>query len=353
MSIFLSHGGTTSYFSKSPTEEILIGTLDGVFTIRRRNSEKWRIDHQSLTGSHISSLLGEPTTGLIFAGTHDSAVCVSLDSGKTWEPRNNGIGQNIYCLASAIREGKLTIYAGTEPAHLFESTDLGQTWTEITSLRHVPSVSKWTFPGPPHIAHVKNITFDSKDARTIYVSIEVGGLLKSEDGGNTWLELSGFYEDVHRLLIRPSDPRCFYITGGNGIYFSQDRGGSWEQLTDRSMRVGYPDPLLIHPTRDDLMFTGGSISSPSNWRRTHNADSRIARSRDGGRHWEILNEGLPENIRGNVEAMAMDSYNGSFSLFAATTDGEIFCSDDEGDHWCSIIQGLPAISKGGHYRNLR
>jgi photosystem II stability/assembly factor-like uncharacterized protein len=354
MSICLSHGGTTSYFSKGPTEEILVGTLDGAFTIRRIESNHWQIVHKSLAGSHISSLLTDPTTGLTFAGIHKGTICASSDFGKTWEPRDKGISQqDIYCLASVLVEGELRLYAGTEPAHLFESGDLGRNWNEISSLRNVPSVSKWTFPGPPHVAHVKNITFDPKDPRIMYASIEVGGLLKSEDAGATWHELDGFYEDVHRLLIRPSDPKCFYITGGNGIYHSRDQGESWKHLTDRSMRVGYPDPLLIHPKREELMFTGGSINSPSNWRRTHNADPRIARSRDGGRNWEILNEGLPENIRGNIEAMAMDVYNGSFSLFAATTDGEIFCSDDEGDHWCRIIQGLPPISKGGHYRNLR
>jgi hypothetical protein len=58
----------------------------------------------------------------------------------------------------------------------------------------------------------------------------------------------------------------------------------------------------LYPTRADVMFSGGSISSPSNWRRTYNADSRIACSRDGARHWEILNEGLPENIRGKCRS---------------------------------------------------
>ena len=82
--------------------------------------------------------------------------------------------------------GQVRLYVGTQPAHLFKSDDLGETWHELESLRSVPSVPKWSFPGPPHIAHVKNITFDPRDPRTIYTSIEQGGLLRSRDEGLTW-----------------------------------------------------------------------------------------------------------------------------------------------------------------------
>jgi photosystem II stability/assembly factor-like uncharacterized protein len=85
----------------------------------------------------------------------------------------------------------------------------------------------------------------------------------------------------------------------------------------------------------------------------HTADSKIARSRDGGKNWEHVRNGLPEHIRGNIEAMAMDICNGSFSLFAGTTDGEVFESDDEGDNWIKIATGLPPISKAHHYLIIR
>jgi photosystem II stability/assembly factor-like uncharacterized protein len=143
----------------------------------------------------------------------------------------------------------------------------------------VPSVEKWTFPGPPHTAHVKNITFDPRSAETIYLSIEVGGALKSVDGGKSWRELSGFYEDVHRIVIPAQQPESLFITGGDGIYHSSDAGESWEHLTDRSHRIAYPDALIVHPDNGLLMFTSGAISSPGTWRKTQTADSRIARSR--------------------------------------------------------------------------
>ena len=38
--------------------------------------------------------------------------------------------------------------------------------------------------------------------------------------------------------------------------------------------------------------------------------------------------------------------------FAGTTDGDVFYSDDEGEHWQTIIKGIGAVSKSHHYVNL-
>jgi hypothetical protein len=66
-----------------------------------------------------------------------------------------------------------------------------------------------------------------------------------------------------------------------------------------------------------------------------------------------LENALPGHLRGNIEAMTMEVCESSFSLFAATTDGEILYSEDEGDNWSKIVEGLPAVSKNGHYLRLR
>ena len=67
----------------------------------------------------------------------------------------------------------------------------------------------------------------------------------------------------------------------------------------------------------------------------------------------MLHEGLPKHMRGNVEALVITKCNGSFELFAGTTDGDIFYSNDQGNHWTTILSGLPPVSKFHHYRGLR
>ena len=355
MTVSVSPNGTNHYDTSTPANEVLIGTLNGVVSLTRSGpGAPWRESRRMLEGKHVGSIAVEPRSGAIFAGVHKGGLWASEDGGQTWERRDKGIQQDdIYGLNCAQVGDEVRIYAGTEPAHLYVSKDMGRSWTELPSLLNVPSVEKWTFPAPPHQGHVKNIVFDPRDANTIYAGVEVGGAFKSTDAGQTWREMGGFYEDVHRLMVSPGRPDDVYMATGIGLYHSPDAGDTWEELPLPAKRIAYPDALLILPQQPDVMFTAGAIGSPGEWRDTHDADSRIARSRDAGRTWEYLEGGFPAHVRGNVEAMTMNSYPGGFQVFAGTTDGDVFYSDDEGQHWTTIAQSLPPVSKSGHYRNLR
>jgi photosystem II stability/assembly factor-like uncharacterized protein len=295
----------------------------------------------------------EPGRGVVFAGTHQGGLYASEDGGKTWARRDKGIGsENVYSVNFSQSGGQVRLYVGTEPAQLYVSKDMGATWEELPTLRNVPSVEKWTFPGPPHVAHVKNIAFDPRSADTIFAGVEVGGAFKSTDAGKTWQELSGFYEDVHRIVIPPTHPDRVYISGGDGLWNSEDAGATWGHLTDRSYRIAYPDGLVAHPDIDGLLFQSGAICSPNGWRESHTADPKVARSRDGGKNWELLERGLPEHIHGNIEAMSMEVFPGGFTLSMGTTDGDVYFSEDQGDSWSSVASGLAPISKGGHWRGV-
>ena len=354
MAIYLSHGGTTVYDSANPSDELWVGTVAGIFKLRKDHSHGWAVSGKALEGLHIHCLVREPGSGLLFAGAHKGSLHVSRDAGETWEHRDHGLTKrDIYCLSTAQVGGRVKLYVGTDPAHLFESDDLGESWKEVPALRDAPNASKWFFPAPPHFGHVKNVAVDFSNPKIIYACIEQGGLLKSEDGGGSWQELQGFDDDVHRLVISPSNTKHLYLSTRMGLLESMNAGKSWEPLSMDGSRIGYPDALLLHPKRENLMFTAGSSTRPPFWLKEHTADSKIARSRDGGKNWELVRNGLPEQIRGNIEAMAMDIYNGSFSLFAGTTDGEVFASGDEGDSWTKIATGLPPISKAHHYLIIR
>lgn len=61
MPIALSHGGRNIYTSTSPSNEILVGTLQGVVLIERRaKGAEWRVTHRALTSHHISTIIQEP-----------------------------------------------------------------------------------------------------------------------------------------------------------------------------------------------------------------------------------------------------------------------------------------------------
>jgi len=353
MAIGLSHGGSTIYSSPSLSKEVLVGTKEGVAIIAREGSG-WKLAHRALTDKHISAIIVEPESGLTFAGAFHGSIHASADGGRTWESRANGLSQeNVYSLASTRMNGRARLFAGTEPAHLFMSDDLGLHWNEIPSLRSVPSVPKWSFPAPPHIGHVKHINFEPQNPTTIYASVEVGGLLKSTDAGEHWQEFPSLYEDVHRTMIHPSNPKFLYAVTGRGLYVSPEAGATWEQWTRREDEIGgYPDGFVFRPSDPKTIFMTAAHDAPGTWRTTHFAGARISRSKDGGRSWEILRNGLPDRLQASIEAFCLEEAGRSFVLFAATTAGEILSSEDGGESWKLIISGLAPISKGGHYRAL-
>jgi photosystem II stability/assembly factor-like uncharacterized protein len=353
MTVYLSHGGTSIYSAPARSSEVMVGTAEGIVSIER-DGAGWRVAGRALTDLHISAITREPESGLLFAGAYGGSIQASADGGRTWEPRDGGLAEpNVYSIASVRQGSRVRIYAGTEPARLFYSDDLGGQWTELPSLREVPGVAEWSFPAPPHIAHVKDIAFHPDDSMTVFASIEVGALLKSVDGGETWQVLHGMYEDVHRCVINPRNPDRMYVTGGNGMYVTSDGGATWEHWTTRESEIGgYPDQLVFAPRDPDLMFISAAHHSPGSWRESRFAGTRVSRSRDGGRTWEVLGNGLPDRLQSSIEAMCLEDWGGSLSLFAATTAGEVFCSDDAGDTWSLIVSGLAPISKAGHYRAL-
>ena len=354
MAIALSHGGPTIYESDEPSREVLVGTLRGV-TRLVKDGAGWRAVGDCLTDQHISAILVEPESGAIFAGAYGGgSLRVSRDGGTSWESCSNGLSESeIFSIEAVQLNGRTRIYVGTEPARLFFSDDLGRSWSELVNLRSVPTVENWSFPAPPHVAHAKQIAFHPSRPSTMYVSIEVGGLLRSDDHGQTWQDVPGMYEDVHRLVINPADPRRMFVSGGNGIYVSEDEGATWMHATTREHELGgYPDQLVYQPGNPDTMFVASAQHGPGAWRETHFAGARISRSRDGGRTWEILRAGLPDRMQGNIEAMCLEESDAGCAIFAATTAGEVFASEDGGESWQAIVTGLAPISKGGHYRNL-
>ncbi len=356
MSAMLSVGGDVYSRGDRPVEELLYGSVDGVFRFTRGDGS-WRAERSGLEGLHVSSLARDPRSGTLLAGTHNGGLHASTDGGRTWERRRGGIEQDeVYSLAVVQAGGEARLYAGTEPAHLYVSTDAGQSWRDLPAVRNVPGTDTWTFPAPPHIAHVKHITSDPGNPDTLYACVEQGALLKSTDAGQSFRII---YEadaaDAHRFTVTPKRPDWLYLTRGDwsrgleGIYLSKDGGANWQRLFDRSLGIGYPDATLIHPENPDLLFVaGGGTGSPNAWPKAGRTATQIARSRDAGQTWSLL-PALPETL-GNFEAMAMSVWPGGCAIIAGSSDGDLFMSEDEGESWTEIARGVPGISKANHYR---
>ena len=356
----LTPNGPSVYRTATPASELFVATADGVVTLERQGSGSWAVTRRGLAGHMVNCVLYEPRQGGLFAALNDG-LYASLDHGERWEPRMDGLtAPLVFTLASVERDGRVVLYAGTEPAHLFESADYGAHWEEVASIHDAPSAAQWKFPGPPFLAHVKEVAFDPRDANRMYVGVETGALLRSEDAGRTWQELDGYcdpgawnYKDVHHLTLNPANPDELYLATGEGLVYSPDAGATWTFLHDNQSRIAYPLGVLVSPRDDRTLFLAGARWQPGNWRTTPDADGGIVRSRDHGRTWEDLKSGLPERLYGDYEGLCMNVHDdGGYTLFVGSTDGDVYASADVGDTWTRIAERIGAVSKGGHWERL-
>jgi hypothetical protein len=138
-----------------------------------------------------------------------------------------------------------------------------------------------------------------------------------------------------------------------GLYHSKDAGETWRHITNRGFRIGYPDKLIFAPKDDRTIFMCGSADNPGTWRTRHTADAAVMVSHDLGDTWESAAAGLPDPMKANIEAMCLFAWPKGFSLFAGTTDGEVYCRDSAAGRWEKIWDGLSPVSKVAHFRLLQ
>jgi photosystem II stability/assembly factor-like uncharacterized protein len=277
----------------------------------------------------------------IYTGSRGGGVQKSEDGGRTW--RNLQLPANdVFSLAVSPADG--SVYAGTEPSQLFKSSDEGKSWRELTALTRIPSAPTWSFPPRPWTSHVRAIAPSPHDAGLLLAGIELGGLMRSEDGGQTWADHApGAQRDVHALAWHPGFAERAYEAGGGGAAWSHDGGRTWEPA-DAGRDRHYTWALAVDPEDPDLWYVSASPSA----RHAHggeNAQAHIYRWRGEG-PWEEVRNGLPQPL--NVMPYALIATHEE--LFAGLADGRIFSSANEGESWTPLNvsgpmpQGLKAFA---------
>ena len=135
---------------------------------------------------------------------HESGVIRSVDGGRSWSVANEGLtSRQVTALASSA-DGT-TFYAGTDPAAVHVSDGAGGPWVEPGTLQNIPGYDSWTYPLPPHTPHVMWFAAHPQDRSRLLAGIEVGGLVRTADGGRSWsLVGEGINPDIHGSGYRAS-----------------------------------------------------------------------------------------------------------------------------------------------------
>ena len=376
-----------------PTDLYLL-TLAGLVKARVNGEGGAQILHTRLEHDGMCDVVADPFNPLRLYGATMTDIFVSNDDGETWsyQPSFNLIYREICSLAADPNRAGV-LYVGTAPAAVFRSDDAGYSFRELTGLRDLPDYERWTLPPPPHLPRVRRITLDSRKTDEVIIGIEEGGVARSRDGGETWEDISGpvsentygmpdptserpayrpglleddvVYRDVHELVIDPSDVERIYATTGRGTFRTDGRGDQWRLLDygfDTTTR--YAMPLAIDPIRPQRLFVGmASHGGPPSWKgyrparvglywtsrysrdtsdRDNGAGSMLLRSLDKGETWETLTRGLPAEHAYMICGIQINPRN-SDQVFAAYTDGGVYRSDDGGETWTRIIEGVDKL----------
>ena len=224
------------------------------------------------------------------------------------------------------------------------SVDGGETWRPLDALLELPSRPAWSFPPRPWTSHVRWIAPSPHDGALLLVGIELGGLMRSDDGGATWEDhRPGAQPDVHSLAWHPGVPGRAYEAGGGGAAFSIDGGETW-QPADEGRDRNYTWSVAVDPDDPDCWYVSASTGPfAAHGRR----DPQALLYRRRGEVWQPLAGGLPEPLPSMPYALVAAEGR----LFAGLADGRIWASDDRGDSWIALrLQDdtLPALVALAH-----
>ena len=150
-----------------------------------KSQGQWQVT-QHLEGMQVNCLaIDSLQKDRLYAGTQKHGLQVSDDCGRSW--RAAGL-QGIPVKSLAISPHHAgTIFAGCKPVSLYRSQDGGQSWQELPAMRRARRWWWFSPADPPGIEpYVQALTVSPQSPDIILAGIELGGVLRSADGGQSW-----------------------------------------------------------------------------------------------------------------------------------------------------------------------
>jgi hypothetical protein len=233
---------------------------------------------------------------------------------------------------------------------LYVSRDQGSTWTELTGFRKVRRWFWFSPAEPPALTpYVQSIALSPADPNVIVAGIEAGAVVRSEDGGRTWVgHRPGAVRDCHSMTFHATDGNWVYESGGTGVAFSRDGGNTWKQpRPGLDRRYGWA--CAADPARPEVWYASASpmlVDGKPGPPAAHvdgKANAYIFRS-IGGAPWQKLTGGLPEPINYMAYALLTDPAAPGH-VYAGMSNGEVWHSTNHGDRWQQLPFNLKAVQR--------
>ncbi len=264
----------------------------------------------------------------LYGGTQDNSTPRTL-TGATdgWDILYGGDG--FYCLVDPRNSN--VIYAEYQNGGLGKSTDLGNTWTDITSGFGGDRIN-WSMP----------YAMDPHNPDVLYCGTY--RIWRSQNGGSSWTSLSGdltsgpgggnlTFGTITTLDISPVDSNVIYCgTDDSHVWVSTSRGAVWTDIS-AALPNRWCTRVAAHPDSASVVYVAFSGYKEVDYL------PHLFRSRNYGATWTEIGQGLPE---APVNDIIVDPLYPSY-LYVGTDFG-VFYSADDGQHWSVLGDGLPMSS---------
>ncbi len=300
---------------------LFLATSTGLVTLQD-DDDSWRETTRGLAGHNVTSVIARE--GVILAGTTDG-VFRSDDLGGTWHAASAGLIHHHVRWMAYHPDISDFEFVGTEPAAIFISRDGGASWRERPEVAQLRDQRRWGLPYSPEAGCVRGFAFHGQRA---YAAVEVGGVLRSDDGGLSWRMSSevGYREplvhpDVHSIATHISSPDLVFAPTGGGFYRSTDGGVSWARRY-----ICYCRAAWIDPADPDHLILGPADSVDRN--------GRIEESHDGGRIWTAASSGLDVPWRRHMVERFTQAGD---ELLAILSNGELLAAPLATLEWRRIL----------------
>ena len=339
------YAGAAPWSGASPTDQ-----PGGLFR-QAIGSGEWQLLTNGLpVKSEIRAIAIHPQNSqVVYIGTQ-AGPYRSNDGGDHWEQLNLPDPGMVVWSILFHPQNPQTLYVGTAPPAIYRSDDSGSSWRKLSLVDPVGMV-KMGFP-----CRVIRMSADPNNPHELYAGLEVGGVIRSLDGGETWDDctrpLLKFTEqdhlksqlisdtqaegmmDSHALSVSAAKPGTVFLATRMGLFSSADRGTTWQEMEIwKHSPLSYARDVQVAPHNPNMLYAALSPAAMSN-------AGSLYRSPDLGQSWQRFDHSVP--VKSTMMTVALSPSNEKI-VYCATRKGQVIGTQDGGATWAEYP--LPAAKQ--------